>query len=162
MNYAHITKDDMLNGEGLRVTLWVTGCPHHCDGCHNAWSWNPDEGKHFDHEAYLELINELKHDYIDGITFLGGEPLAPYNLDTVTSIAKTVREQFPKKTIWCYTGYQYEDIEKYDIMKYLDVLVDGPFIKDLKDEKLHWKGSSNQRVIDIKETRETGKIVLTD
>ena len=89
MNYAYITKNDMLNGEGLRVTLWVTGCPHHCDGCHNAWSWNPDEGKHFDHEAYLELINELKHDYIDGITFLGGEPLAPYNLDTVTSITKS-------------------------------------------------------------------------
>ena len=160
MNYAYIEKDNMLNGEGLRVILWVTGCPHHCEGCHNPWSWDPNEGKHFDSNAYLELVNELKKDYVNGITFLGGEPLAPYNLDTVTSIAKTIREEYPKKTIWCYTGYTYEDIEKYDIMKYLDVLIDGEFIKELKDVKLYWRGSSNQRVIDIKETRKTGKVVL--
>lgn len=162
MNYHYITKADMLNGTGLRVVLWVAGCPHHCDGCHNPWSWDPEGGKHFDSEAYMELMDELKKDYINGITFLGGEPLAPYNLDTITAIAKTIKEEYPKKTIWCYTGYTYEDIEKYDIMKYLDVLVDGPFIKELKDNKLHWKGSSNQRVIDIQETRKAGKIILTD
>ena len=160
MNYAYITKCDQVNGDGLRVTLWVTGCPNHCEGCQNEWSWDPHTGILFDNSAYKELIDDLNHDYISGLTLCGGEPLAPYNLETVTALAKVIREQFPDKTIWCYTGYTYEDIKDLEIMDYIDVLVDGRFVQALKDVKLHWKGSSNQRVIDIPKTRETGNVCL--
>lgn len=160
MNYAYITDCDQLNGDGLRVTLWVTGCPNHCEGCHNEWSWDPSTGVPFDNDAYKELVGKLDHDYIEGLTLCGGEPLAPYNLETVTALAKDIREQFPNKTIWCYTGYTYEDIKDLEIMKYIDVLVDGRFVQALKDVKLYWRGSSNQRVIDIPKTRETGIVKL--
>lgn len=160
MNYAQITRCDQVNGEGLRVTLWVTGCPNHCKGCQNEWSWDPNTGVLFNNEAYKELLDALNHDYISGLTFCGGEPLAPYNLETVTALAKDIREQFPNKTIWCYTGYNYEDLKDLEIMNYLDILVDGKFIEELKNPKLHWKGSSNQRIIDVKKTREIGNICL--
>lgn len=160
MNYAYITKCDQVNGEGLRVTLWVTGCPNHCEGCQNEWSWNKESGVPFDNEAYKELVSYLEHDYIKGLTFCGGEPLAPYNIETVTALAKDIKEQFPDKDIWCYTGYSYEDMKDCEIMNYIDVLLDGRFVKELKDTKLHWVGSSNQRVIDVKKTRETGRICL--
>jgi anaerobic ribonucleoside-triphosphate reductase activating protein len=160
MNYAYITKCDQVNGDGLRVTLWVTGCPNHCEGCQNEWSWDPHTGVPFDNEAYKELLNYLNHDYISGLTFCGGEPLAPYNFETVTALAKDIREQSPSKSIWCYTGYTYEDLADLEIMDYLDVLIDGRFVKELKDPKLKWRGSSNQRVIDVKKTREVGNICL--
>lgn len=160
MNYHNITTEDFLNGDGLRTVLWVAGCDHHCPFCQNPETHDPCSGILFDHAAYVELMEDLKKDYISGITFSGGDPLYERNRETVTDIAKEIREQLPEKTIWCYTGYVYEDIKDLEIMNYIDVLVDGRFVQALKDDKLFWKGSSNQRVIDIPKTRETGKICL--
>ena len=150
----------ILTGDGLRTVLWVAGCDHHCPFCQNPETHDPCSGILFDHAAYVELMEDLKKDYISGITFSGGDPLYERNRETVTDIAKEIREQLPEKTIWCYTGYVYEDIKDLEIMNYIDVLVDGRFVQALKDDKLFWKGSSNQRVIDIPRTRETGKICL--
>ena len=160
MNYHNITTEDFLNGDGLRTVLWVAGCDHHCPFCQNPETHDPCGGILFDHAAYVELQENLKKDYISGITFSGGDPLYKRNRETVTDLAKEIRAQFPNKTIWCYTGSKYEDVKDLEIMEYIDVLVDGEFIQALKDDKLYWRGSSNQRVIDIPKTRETGNICL--
>ncbi len=160
MRYHNITTDDMLNGDGLRTVLWVAGCPHRCQGCHNPITWDVEGGIPFDEAAERELFQKLSEDYISGITFSGGDPLHPANRDEVARLAKKVREQLPEKTIWLYTGYNWEDICSLELMSLVDVCVDGQFVKQLFDAKLHWKGSSNQRVIDAKETLEHGKIVL--
>ena len=161
MNYHDITKDDMLNGEGLRVVLWVSGCNHHCKGCQNPQTWDENSGIPFDEQAENELFEALKPDYISGLTFCGGSPLYPKNRETVTRLAKKFREIYhDKKNIWCYTGYKYEEVKDLEIMQYIDVLVDGEFIEELKDENYHWAGSLNQRVINIRETRKRGEIVL--
>ena len=159
MRYHNITKDDMLNGDGLRVVLWVSGCSHKCKGCHNPITWDPEDGLPFDDAAKQEIFIELSHDYISGITFSGGDPLYPANVSAVTAFAKEIREMFPEKTIWLYTGYSWEMIGEWEIVRYLDVVVDGKFELDKKDNNLHWKGSSNQRVIDVKETREKGELI---
>lgn len=152
MRYHNITKDDMLNGDGLRVVLWVSGCSHRCKGCHNPITWDVESGLIFDEEAKQEIYAELAHDYISGITFSGGDPLYPANVEEVTAFAKEIRKCLPEKTIWLYTGYTWEEIEKLEIVNYLDVLVDGRFELEKKDNNLHWKGSANQRVIDVKRT----------
>lgn len=162
MRYHNITTDDMLNGDGLRTVLWVAGCGHHCEGCHNPITWDINGGIPFDEEAENELFEKLKPDYISGITFSGGDPLHPKNRDEITRLAKKARSLFPKKTVWLYTGYTFDEIKDLEIMRYLDVLVDGEFKKDLLDEKLHWKGSANQRVIEVSETLQVGRIVLFD
>lgn len=162
MRYHNITTDDMLNGDGLRTVLWVAGCNHHCEGCHNPITWDINGGLPFDEEAENELFEKLKPDYISGITFSGGDPLHPKNRDEITRLAKKAREMFPKKTVWLYTGYLFDEIKELEIMRYLDVLVDGEFKKELLDEKLHWKGSANQRVIEVPETLQVGRIVLFD
>ncbi len=162
MRYHNITTDDMLNGDGLRTVLWVAGCNHHCEGCHNPITWDINGGLPFDEEAENELFEKLKPDYISGITFSGGDPLHPKNRDEITRLAKKAREMFPKKTVWLYTGYSFDEIKELEIMRYLDVLVDGEFKKELLDEKLHWKGSANQRVIEVPETLQVGRIVLFD
>lgn len=160
MNYHNITHDDMLNGEGLRVVLWVSGCEHNCKGCHNPETHNPQSGIEFDKDAWLEICEQLNKKYIDGITFSGGDPLGTFNRDTITHLAKEIKALYPNKTIWCYTGYTWEDVCGLEIMDYIDVLVEGRFVLSLKDNNLHWKGSSNQRVIDIKETIDKGEIIL--
>lgn len=160
MKFHNITKCDLLNGQGIRVVLWVAGCEHHCPGCHNPITHDPDGGVPFDHEAYKELVEALDKPYVKGVTFSGGDPLATYNRETITALAKDIKEQFPNKDIWCYTGYSYEAIKELEIMEYLDVLCDGRFIENLKDTKLHWIGSSNQRVIDIPKSRLLNQIVL--
>ena len=162
MRYHNITTDDMLNGDGLRTVLWVAGCPHRCQGCHNPITWDIDGGIPFDEAAEQELFEKLSADYISGITFSGGDPLHPANRDEVARLAKKVKQQHPEKTIWLYTGYNWEDICTLEAVALADVLVDGRFVKDLFDAKLHWKGSSNQRVIDVQETLSHGKIVLWD
>lgn len=159
MRYHNITKDDILNGEGLRVTLWVSGCSHHCKGCHNKLTWDADDGVIFDSNAEDELFAALNKSYISGITFSGGDPLYLGNREEVTRLAKKVKET-TDKNIWLYTGYTYEEIKDLEVMKYIDVLVDGKFIEDLKDNKLHWKGSSNQRVINVPATRNKNEIVF--
>lgn len=160
MRYHNITKDDMLNGDGLRVVLWVSGCSHCCKECHNPVTWDPNGGLLFDDAAKNEIFEELKKDYISGITFSGGDPLHVANTFDVTKLAKEIREKFPDKTIWLYTGARWEEARHLEIVKYLDVLVDGEFMIDKKDTELHWKGSSNQRVIDVKKTLEKGEVVL--
>lgn len=160
MRYHNITKDDMLNGDGLRVVLWVAGCNHHCKECHNPITWDPDGGLPFDEAAKQEIFEELGKPYISGITFSGGDPLYPGNVAEVTELAKIIREQFPDKTIWLYTGGLWEDICGMEIIRYIDVLVDGEFEVERKELNLQWKGSANQRVIDVPETLEKGEIQL--
>lgn len=160
MHYHNITKDDMLNGEGLRVVLWVAGCSHGCEGCQNPVTWDPDGGLPFDEAAETELLAALNQDYISGITFSGGDPLYIGNRSEVERLAKKIRETFPEKNIWLYTGYRWEEISALPLMAYIDVLVDGKFVKDLKDTKLHWKGSFNQRIIDVQKSLQNSSLYL--
>ena len=166
MNYHNITKDDMLNGDGLRVVLWVSGCEHHCEGCHNQITWNPYDGLIFDKDAKQEIFKELEKDYVQGITFSGGDPLHPKNRDGVFKLMREIKLKFPKKTIWLYTGYTWEQIyDNEDLLltigSFVDVLVDGKFEKENADVNYHWAGSTNQRVIDVEKTLlNAGAIVL--
>lgn len=160
MRYHNITKDDMLNGDGLRVVLWVAGCAHGCKGCHNKVTWDPDSGLVFDEEAKRELFDELEKDYISGVTFSGGDPLHEANIGEVTALAREIKEKFPEKTIWLYTGSVWEEAAHLEVVRYLDVLVDGEFQEEKKDAALHWKGSSNQQVIDVPDTLRVGEVVL--
>ncbi len=162
MRYHNITTDDMLNGDGLRTVLWVAGCDHRCEGCHNPVTWDINGGIPFDEEAERELFEKLSPDYISGLTFSGGDPLHPKNREEVTRLAKKFREMFPDKTIWLYTGYRYEEIEDLEIVPLVDIIVDGEFIQAEYDAKLHWKGSANQRVIDVRETQRKKDIVTFD
>lgn len=147
MNYHNITTCDMLNGEGLRVVLWVAGCNHHCNGCHNPITWDVNGGVLFDSKAEQELKDALSKDYHSGITFSGGDPLHPENRSEIFRLIKMVKSEFPNKNIWLYTGYSWEYIKDLQELKDVDVLVDGPFIDALSDPQLHWVGSSNQRVL---------------
>lgn len=151
MRYHNISKDDILNGNGLRVVLWVSGCSHGCKGCQNPVTWNPDDGILFDDAAKKEIFEQLDKDYIDGVTFSGGDPLHYRNRYEVFELCKEIRQKYPSKTIWLYTGYLYEQIKDWNILKYVDVLCDGEFVEELKDSKLHWVGSSNQRVMELRE-----------
>ena len=160
MRYHNITKDDMLNGDGLRVVLWVAGCSHCCKDCQNPITWDPDGGLPFDEAAKQEIFEQLDKSYISGITFSGGDPLHSANRLDVRSLIEEIHEKYPEKTIWLYTGYSWEEIWHYPVMKYIDVLVDGEFVAECKDTKLLWKGSSNQRVIDVQETlKKSDKLV---
>jgi anaerobic ribonucleoside-triphosphate reductase activating protein len=150
MNYHNITKDDMLNGDGLRVVLWVSGCSHGCKGCHNRITWDPNGGLLFDEAAKEEIFTELEKDYVSGLTLSGGDPLFPGNRSAIDALVREVKEKYPGKTIWLYTGYSWEEIKSLPLIQYVDIVVDGKFVESLKDNKLHWRGSSNQRVIDVK------------
>ena len=164
MNYHNITKDDMLNGDGLRVVLWVSGCNMNCIGCQNPETHNPNSGILFDNKAEDELFNSLEPDYISGLTLSGGHPLDPHNLSEVKRLVLKFKDKFPNKTIWLYTGYTWEQIQKMpdckEIVDLVDVLVDGKYMIDLHDTKLKWRGSLNQRVIDVQKSLQNGKIVL--
>lgn len=160
MKYHNITKEDMLNGDGLRVVLWVSGCEHHCHNCQNPITWDRNCGLPFDKDAEDELFEALNKPHIAGITFSGGDPLMPYNRDEVFRLMKKCHDLLPEKTIWCYTGFLWEQVKDLEGMKYVDVLAEGEFIEALKDNNLHWVGSSNQRVIDVKKTLAENKICL--
>ncbi len=152
MRYHNITKDDMNNGDGLRVVLWVAGCNHCCKGCQNPVTWDPDGGLLFDDAAKQEIFEQLNQSYISGITFSGGDPLHASNRLDVRSFISEIKEKYPDKTIWLYTGDSWENIYHYPVMKDVDVVVDGEFVLEKRDVTLMWKGSSNQRVINVKET----------
>ena len=160
MRYHNITHDDMLNGDGLRVVLWVAGCNHQCPQCHNPITWDIEGGIPFDDAAKEEIFSELDKDYISGITFSGGDPLHPANRAEVTQLIDEIRVKYPNKTIWLYTGYVWDAIKELSCVPQLDVLVDGPFLIAQKDVKLHWRGSANQRVIDVKASLREDAIVL--
>lgn len=146
MRYHNITHDDMLNGDGLRVVLWVAGCNHYCKNCQNLITWDPNGGLEFTTNEIAEIYNELRKPYISGITFSGGDPLYPGNREEIEMLCRYFKKEFPSKTIWMYTGFLFEEIRHLPVMEYVDVLVDGPFIEELKDIKLHWRGSSNQKI----------------
>lgn len=150
----------MLNGDGLRVVLWVAGCSHCCRDCQNPVTWDPNGGLPFTEAEENEIFAELDKDYISGITFSGGDPLHVSNINSVTALARKIRRRYPQKTIWLYTGALWEEIQHEEIVNYLDVCVDGEFVAEKKDITLMWRGSSNQRVISVPATLKTGKIVL--
>lgn len=152
MNYHNITKDDMLNGDGLRVVLWVSGCSHKCNGCQNPETWDYKSGIPFDELAKQELFEQMDKSYISGITFSGGDPLNFHNAVEVFQLCVEIKEKFPSKTIWLYTGYQFEEIADM-FLDAIDVLVEGRFEKDKEDINYPWAGSTNQRVINLKNLR---------
>ena len=160
MRYHNITKDDMLNGDGLRVVLWVAGCEHHCANCQNPVTWDINGGIPFDETAKKEIFDELEKPYISGVTFSGGDPLHMLNRSEIGKLVGEIREKFPQKTIWIYTGYEWNYVKDLDFMSKVDVLVDGKFEEALKDVRLPWKGSANQKVIDVKKSLELDQIVL--
>lgn len=160
MNFIKIEKYSTSNGPGLRNVIWCSGCPFKCEGCHNPETWDKNNGLQFTDNDYENLIKEFKNSNLfTGISLLGGEPLAKYNIETMTAIAKKFKSQFPNKTIWCWTGNVYENVKDLEIMQYIDVLVDGQFKLDLLDLHLKYAGSTNQRVIDIKKSRQLEKII---
>ncbi len=152
MRYHNITKDDMLNGDGLRVVLWVSGCSHCCKGCQNPITWDVNGGLLFDDDAKQEIFEQLDKPYISGITFSGGDPLHSANRMDVRTLMCEIKEKYPNKTIWLYTGDVWENVMHYPMMRYVDVLIDGEFMIEKRDVKLMWKGSSNQRVIDVQKS----------
>ncbi|MBQ7840199.1 MAG: anaerobic ribonucleoside-triphosphate reductase activating protein [Lachnospiraceae bacterium] len=170
MNYGEIKKYDIANGEGVRVTLFVSGCTHHCKGCFQPETWNFSYGKLFDDAAKEEILRALNASFINGLTLLGGEPFEPENQRSLLSLLREVRSRYPKKSIWCYTGYTLErDLLSEsrarcectdEMLSMLDVLVDGEFVEELKNISLPFRGSENQRIIDVKKTLEAGKVIL--
>lgn len=202
MNYHTITYPDQNNGDGLRVVLWLSGCSHHCYNCQNPQTWNAENGILFDRTAKEELFKELSKDYISGLTLSGGDPLNTANLDDVLNLVREINKQYdvpqyvvdrikynhnildentdkshlllPRKTIWLYTGYKWEDLfngaaytskehdglKRRNIIKQCDVLVDGEYIDSQRDINLKWRGSSNQRVIDVQKSLYKGEVVL--
>ncbi len=159
-----ITKieDTVSNGEGVRVIVWTQGCLHCCASCHNQQTWDPNGGYEFTDEIKEDLFHQLSRPYIKGLTLSGGDPLHPQNRWGVLELCQQIKEQFPHKTIWLYSGFTYEQIQGFipDLLPYLDVLVDGKFEIDKYSPALNWRGSSNQRVIDIPKTRQKGEIIL--
>lgn len=162
MNYADIKKIDIANGEGVRVSVFVSGCRHHCKGCFNRVAWDFQYGKKFDDEAIEEVLKDMDHDYIEGLSLLGGEPLEPENQEGLAKLVQKVKEKYPDKNIWCYTGFDFEkdvmenmyqqsDTTK-KLISNLDVVVDGKFDETQMDKTLKFRGSKNQRIIDVKES----------
>ena len=159
MRYNKIRKMDISNGPGIRVSIFMQGCEFHCKGCFNPETWDFKCGNEFTDETIKKVLDLCNQDHIVGLTILGGEPMHPVNIEGTTKLAKEFKKRFPKKSLWVWTGFQYEKIKDKEVFKYIDVLVDGQFIAELFSPKLRWKGSSNQRVIDIKETIKNGKII---
>lgn len=160
MNYHNITTADMRNGDGLRTVLWVAGCEHHCDGCHNPITWDVNGGEEFTVSVLAELLYSLEPSWCSGLTLSGGDPLHPANRDAVCAICNIVKTLYPNKTIWCYTGYNWDEIKDLPVIQVIDVLVDNKFDKTLADVSYCWAGSTNQRVIDVKATLHAGELIL--
>lgn len=164
MNYEKIDKCSVSNGSGVRAVLWISGCGIHCRNCHNQQTWDFDSGIPFTEETMQELLYDLSKPYIKGCTLSGGHPLDPHNAPEVLKIVKRVKMVFPNKDIWIYSGYEWENIIKdetlREIMKYTDILVDGPYIDELRDVSLAFRGSSNQRIIDVQKSLSSNQIVL--
>lgn len=172
MNYADIKRIDVANGPGIRVSLFVSGCNHHCKGCFNPETWDFAYGKLFTEKEMDEIIEELRPAHIKGFSLLGGEPFEYVNQQGVLPLLRRIKEELPEKDIWCYTGFLFDkDIkekmmvkwpETREMIKYIDILVDGKFVEELKDLKLRFRGSSNQRIIDVQKSLESNEVVLWD
>lgn len=160
MRYADITTCDLANGKMLGVVLWCQGCSLNCPGCQNVCTHAAAEGKEFTKREADLIIAELKRKQISRLTLSGGHPLEPYNVEACLELCKRVKEEVPDTQIWCYTGWLWEDVKDFEIMRYIDVLVDGPYVERLRDITLPWRGSSNQRVIRVRESIKANSIVL--
>lgn len=162
MNYTLIRSIDIANGEGIGTALFVSGCPFHCEGCFNPETWDYGYGKEFTQKTLISLIEATDKPYINRISILGGEPLAPVNLATVSLIIESLKKRFTEKRIWIYSGYTYESLNKNQlrVISKADILVDGQFIKEKKDLNLKFRGSSNQRIIDIQQTIKGSRLTL--
>lgn len=162
MNYTLIRSIDIANGEGIGTALFVSGCPFHCEGCFNPETWDYEYGKEFTQKTLISLIEATDKPYISRISILGGEPLVPVNLETVSLIIESLKKRFPEKRIWIYSGYTYESLNKNQlrVISKADILVDGQFIKEKKDLNLKFRGSSNQRIIDIQQTIKGSRLTL--
>lgn len=160
MRYNKIRKMDISNGPGVRVSIFMQGCTFNCKNCFNPETHDFNGGKELTDEVIEHILELAKKEYIEGLSILGGEPLHPKNINVSTKLAKKFKETYPKKTIWVWTGFNYENnLKDKEILKYIDYLVDGQFIEEQKNPKLKYAGSSNQRVIDIKKTLKTGQVV---
>lgn len=172
MNYADIKQYDVANGPGIRVSVFVSGCTHYCKGCFNQEAWDFGYGHPFTKETIEQVIEYMKPSYVRGLTVLGGEPMEPQNQPEVLELLRRVKAEYPDKTIWMFSGYDFEkDIlgrmygevpQTKEILSYLDVLVDGEFVEELKNLSLRFKGSSNQRTILVQESLQQGSVVLYD
>ncbi len=160
MRYNLIRKMDIADGPGVRVSIFMQGCQFHCKNCFNPETWDFNGGKEFNDEVIEKVLQLCKKDHIKGLSILGGEPMNPVNREGTTKLAKKFKENFPDKNLWMWTGFKYEDLKDEEVFKYVDVLVDGQYKDELHDPTLKWKGSANQRVIDIKKSRENNEIVI--
>ena len=160
MNYGNIKYNDIANGEGVRVSLFVSGCTHHCKNCFNPETWDFEGGKEFTDETINKVLDLCGKDEVKGLSILGGEPMHPSNIEGTAKLAKAFKEKYPGKNVWAWSGFKYEDIKDKDALKYIDVLVDGNYEEELHDPTLKWKGSSNQRVIDVTKSRENNEVTL--
>ena len=160
MNYYNIIKDDVNNGDGFRTTLVICGCQFNCLGCHAKHLKNPYVGKLFTEDVKEELFKEISKSYISGLSCFGGEITHENNIDDITKLFKEVKETFPNKTIWAWTGQNFEDIKDKEFLKYVDVLIDGRFILAQRNLKCNWRGSENQRIINVQESLKQNKIIL--
>ena len=160
MNYIEIKPLDIANGEGIRVSLFVSGCPHHCNGCFNPQSWDWNYGEYFGNDTITEIIELMNHDYIKGLSLLGGEPFAQG--DKLLKLLSKVKLIYPHKDIWAYSGYTFEELlkMKHEMLPWVDVLVDGRFVLEEKNPSLKFRGSTNQRIIDVQKSFGLGEVVL--
>lgn len=170
IKYAQIRKMDISNGEGVGVSLFVQGCPFHCTNCFNRETWDYDKGKEWTEDIKSTFLKLIDKSYVTRVSLLGGEPLYTQNLDGILDLCETIKVKYPDKLIWLYSGYKYEDLfnpipdvhKRQEILKYVDVMVDGRFIEELKDMNLKFRGSLNQRIINVPKSLNTGKVVLWD
>jgi anaerobic ribonucleoside-triphosphate reductase activating protein len=163
MRYNKIRKMDISNGPGVRVSVFMQGCAFHCKNCFNPETWDFKQGKEFTDEIIDTVLELASKDFIVGLSILGGEPMHPNNIEGTTKLAKSFKEKYPNKTIWCWSGFLFDrDLKDKEVMKYIDVLVDGQYQDELHDFRLKWCGSSNQRVIDVQKSLKENKTVLFD
>lgn len=160
MRYSKIRKMDISNGPGVRVSIFMQGCTFNCKNCFNPETHSFDGGNEFTEETIERVISLCSNENIVGLSILGGEPLHPKNIDGTTALAKCFKEKYPNKTIWVWTGFLFENLKDSEVMKYIDVLIDGQYVDELHSPLLKWKGSSNQRVIDVQKTLKENKIIL--
>ena len=161
MRYNKIRKMDIANGPGVRVSIFMQGCEFHCKNCFNQETWGFDGGEEFTDETIEKVLNACDKEYVEGLSILGGEPMHPKNIEGTTKLAKAFKEKFPNKTLWVWSGFTFEKyLKDKPVLNYVDVLVDGQYVDELHNPTLKWKGSSNQRVIDVKRSLKKDKVIL--
>ncbi|MBR0427134.1 MAG: anaerobic ribonucleoside-triphosphate reductase activating protein [Clostridia bacterium] len=161
MRYNKIRKMDIANGPGVRVSIFMQGCEFHCKNCFNQETWGFDGGEKFTDETIEKVLNACDKEYVEGLSILGGEPMHPKNIEGTTKLAKAFKEKFPNKTLWVWSGFTFEKyLKEKPVLNYVDVLVDGQYVDELHNPTLKWKGSSNQRVIDVKQSLKKDKVIL--